>query len=128
MELQEVLDLMKQPEKLVDPNQIVVVVQHISEFITHYELEYYELKLKFSMRWEAVKYAPLSVPPEIGENGKIKKVSKALTDKQTEIRMMQEVVYKELMETKRRLGELKRYRSDLNRRLDIIMGIKRRSN
>lgn len=113
MELNEILDKMKEPEKLIEPNEMVILGQHIGGFITDYELKYDEAKMEYSFKWEKVKYET--------ENGK------PLSDKQTEIRMMRDDVYKKLNNIKRTLGELKRYRADLHRRVDIIMGIKRHS-
>lgn len=113
MELNEILELMKEPEKLTEPNEMVLVASHIGGFITDYELQYDEAKIEFSFKWEKVKYET--------EDGK------PLSDKQTEVRMMRDPVYKKLNQIKRTLGELKRYRADLHRRIDIIMGIKRRN-
>lgn len=113
MELQEVLDKMVNFESLVEPQEMVAIVGHIGGFITDFELQYDEAKLAYSLEWEKVKYET--------ENGKPN------SDKLTEIKMMRNPTYAKLMHTKRTLGELKRYRSDLNRKLDVIMGIKRRS-
>lgn len=114
MELPEILERMSNPEGLIDPNDIVILNGHIGGFITDYELQYDEVKMAFSFKWEEVKY---TVPAG----------QRPLTDKLTEIKMMRDPVYVKLNKIKRTLGELKRYRSDLNRRLDVIMGIKRRS-
>lgn len=113
MELDEILEKMKNPEALIDPGDMTILAQHIGGFITDYELQYDETKMEFSFKWEKVKYET--------EDGK------PLSDKQTEIRMMRDDVYKKLNKVKRTLGELKRYRADLHRRIDVMMGIKRRS-
>lgn len=112
MTLEQILEKMATPEKLVDPKEINEVVSAISGFITHYEQELDEAKIKYSFKWEEVKYTILE--------GK-----KPLTDKQTEILMMRDDAYKHLNETKRRLSELKRYRADLNSKLSIILGTRR---
>lgn len=112
MELTDILQMMKEPEKLIDPNDIVLINQHIAGFITDYELQYDEAKIAYSFKWESVKYEVVAG-------------TKPLTDKLTEIKMMRDPVYSQLNKIKRTLGELKRYRSDLNRRLDIIMGVRR---
>lgn len=115
MELNEIVEKMVQFEKLVDPQEMVVIASKISEFITHYELEYDDANVAYSMRWEAVKYSPNAA----GE--------KPYSDRLTDLKMMRDSTYAHLVRTKRTLGELRRYRSDLNRKLDVIMGIKRRS-
>lgn len=109
MELSEIYDKMKSPEKLIDPNEINNLVSYLGGFITDLEMELDELKIKFSFAWEKEKYA----------------TEKPLTDKQTEIKMMRDPIYIQLNQTKRKLGELKRYRSDLKSKLDIILSIKR---
>lgn len=114
MELPEILAKMAEPEKLVDPNEMVLLNQYISGFITDYDLKYDEAKMAYSFRWEAVKYEPTAS-------------GKPLSDKQTEIKMMRDSVYVDMLKIKRTLSELKRYRQDLNRRIEVIMGIKRRS-
>lgn len=82
-------------------------------------MEVDDLQLAYSLRWEDVKYMPTHI--NIGEA-----VGKPLTDKQTDIKMMRDPLYRELMENKRTLKKLSRYRSDLNRKLDILMGIRRK--
>lgn len=124
MELKEITDLMASPEKLIEPNQIVLLVQHISEFITHYEMEVDDLEMAYGLRWAEVKYAPTKVNPDTAADV-VQGVGKPLSDKQTDIRMLSDPLYKNLMVSKRTLKQLSRYRSDLNRKLDIIMGIKR---
>lgn len=119
MELSEILEKMKEPEKLLEPGEMVNISQHISQFITDYELQYDEAKIAYSFRWEEIKYAPT-----LSE----KSIAKARTDKQTEIAMMRDPAYERLNKIKRTLGELKRYRSDLNRRMDVIMNIRRHNN
>ncbi len=113
MELSEILAKMKEPEKLVEPGEMMILVEYISGFITDYTLQYDEMKLAYSFKWEQVKYGVL--PNQ-----------KPLSDKQTEILMMRDSVTSKLNQIKRTLGELKRYRNDLNRRVEIIMGLHRR--
>lgn len=117
MELQEILEKMVNFEALVEPQEMVIISGHISGFLTDYELQYDEAKIAYSLKWEQVKY----------EEDDGTKREKPLSDKVTEVRMMRDDTYKNLMQVKRTLSELKRYRSDLNRKLDVIMGIKRRS-
>ena len=59
MELNEITELMANPEKLIEPNQIVLLVQHISEFLNHYEMEVDDLQMAYGQRWAAIKYAPM---------------------------------------------------------------------
>jgi hypothetical protein len=113
MELNEILAKMAEPEKLIEPNDIALLSQHITGFITDYELAYDEAKLAYSFRWEEVKY-------------KVPEGEKPLTDKLTEIRMMHDPVTAHLYKTKRTLSELKRYKRDLDRRLEIMLGQRRR--
>lgn len=114
MELKEILAKMSEPEKLIEPNEMVILNGYIGQFITDYELQHDEAKIAYSFKWEKVKY-------ETNTEGK------PLTDKQTEIRMMRDTAYTSLLQIKRTLGELMRYRQDLNRRIEVIMGIKRRN-
>lgn len=116
MDLDEIVQKMVEFEKLVEPQEMVILSGHISGFLTDYELAYDEAKLAFSFAWEKMKYE---------ENGIARE--KPLSDKVTEVKMLRSPEYAELMKVKRTLAELKRYRSDLNRKLDVIMGIKRRS-
>lgn len=118
MDLEEIVQKMVEFEKLVEPQEMVILSGHISGFLTDYELAYDEAKLAFSFAWEKMKYEDviINAPRE-----------KPLSDKVTEVRMLRSPEYSELMKVKRTLAELKRYRSDLNRKLDVIMGIKRRS-
>jgi len=116
MELNQVLEKMIDFEKLVEPQEMVILSGHIGGFITDYEMQYDEAKLAFSLRWEEVKYKDGGISRE-----------KPLSDKVTEVKMMQDPTYRNLLKIKRTLSELKRYRSDLNRKIDVIMGIRRRS-
>ncbi len=118
MELPEILERLKEPEKLIDPQQINTIVSYLSGFISDSELELDEAKIAYSFKWESVKY--LGLFPVKGAA-----LVKPLTDKETEIKMMRDPVYEHLNKTKRKLGELKRYRSDLRDKLNIIMNIKR---
>lgn len=111
MDLDEILLKLQHPEQLVEPNEIVNITTSLSQYITDFELEYDEKKLEQSFLWEKIKYE--------GENGK------PLTDKQTDIRLMREPVSKRLNQVRRSLGELKRYRNDLNRKMDIIMQVRK---
>ena len=117
MELNEIYEKMKKPEALVNPQDINNLVSYLSGFISDTELELDELKIAYSFAWEKEKYQPVgwgdANPP------------KQLTDKQTEIKMMRDPIYTKLNQTKRKLGELKRYRSDLRDKLNIIMSVKR---
>lgn len=115
MTLQEVMAKMVNFETLVEPQEMVIIASHISGLITDFQAKYDEDNLRYSLRWEEVKYTPA----QRGE--------KPLSDKMTDIVMMRDQAYQDLVATKRVLAELKRYRSDLNRKLDVIMGIKRRS-
>lgn len=115
MELPQILEQLKHMEDMVEPNQMVILSGHIGEFITDFTLQYDELKIQYAVAWESLKYSPV----EVGE--------KAYSDKLVEIKMLQSEIYAELMKVKRMLGELKRYRSDLNRKLDVIMNIRRRN-
>ncbi len=110
MELPEILAKMAEPEKLVEPNEMVLLNQYISGFITDYELQYDEAKLAYSYRWEAIKYEATVA-------------GKPRSDKQTEIQMMRDPIATNLYKIKRTLSELKRYRQDLNRRIEVVMGI-----
>lgn len=115
MQLDEILEKMVNFEGLVEPQEMVILSSHISQFLNDYEMRYDEAKIRFSLEWERTKYEPVN----IGE--------KPLSDKQTEIKMMRHGSYTDMLKIKRTLSELKRYRSDLNRKLDVIMGIKRRN-
>lgn len=112
MGLKETLERLQHPEQLVDPQEIVNITTELSGYITDFELEYDEKKLQQSFLWEKIKY-------EEGADGK------PLTDKQTDIHLMQNPLSIRLNQLKRSLGELKRYRNDLNRKLDIIMNVRR---
>ena len=128
MELPEIYEKMKFPEKLINPEEINNLVSYLGGFITDLELEMDELKIKYSFAWEKAKYqVPEQETFEIEDKGKIirDRELKPLTDKQTEIKMMRDPIYTQLNQTKRKLGELKRYRSDLRDKLNIIMNIKR---
>lgn len=114
MDLDKILAKMAEPEKLIEPNEIAMLSQYITGFITDYELAYDEAKIKYSFKWEEIKFGV----PE-GE--------KPLTDKLTEIRMMRDPATAHLQKTKRTLSELKRYKRDLDRRLEVIMGQRRRT-
>jgi len=112
MTLEEILEKMVRFEELVEPNEMVIISGYIAGYITDLQLELDESKLAYAMRWEELKYSP---------------VGKPFSDKVTDIKMLREPVYQNLNRVKRTLGELKRYRSDLNRKIDVIMGIKRRT-
>lgn len=118
MEISEILAKMAEPEKLIDPNEMSLISSYISGFITDYTLQYDEAKLEYSFTWEATKYGTHTLPPEN---------KKPLSDKQTEIQMMRDPVTAKLNKIKRTLSELKRYRQDLNRRIEIVMGQHRRT-
>ncbi len=115
MELEAITKRMAEFDQLVEPHEIVTLVGYIGQFITHYELEYDESKIVYSVAWDRLKYAALKL-----DSGKL------LTDKQTDIQMLRSEEYASMMRIKRTLGELRRYRSDLTRKLEVIMGIKRK--
>lgn len=117
MDLQEILTKMTEPEKLIDPNEMALISSYISGFITDYTLQYDETKLAYSFQWEKIKYRNYE---DSGHE------DKPLSDKQTEIYMIRDPVTEKLNKIKRTLSELKRYRQDLNRRIEIIMGQHRR--
>jgi hypothetical protein len=112
MELNEILEKMVNFDQLVEPNEMVQLSSHIGEYITDFTLQYDQARVAYSVQWEKVKYTSAEKP---------------LSDKVTEMRMLRDPSFIKLMELKRQLGELKRYRSDLNRRIDVILGIKRRN-
>lgn len=116
MDIPEIVAKMVDFESLVEPNEMVILGSHIGGWITDYELRFDEAKLRYSLAWEQMKYGVKGLEYE-----------KPLSDKVTEVRMMRDPSHLELMRVKRTLSELKRYRSDLSRKVDVIMGIKRRS-
>lgn len=118
MTLDEIVQKMVDFEKLVEPQEMVILSGHISGFITDYELAYDDAKLAYSFAWEKMKYEDVVINATR---------EKPLSDKVTEVKMLRSSEYAQLMKIKRTLSELKRYRSDLNRKLDVIMGIRRRS-
>ena len=102
MELSEVLKRMAEFDSLVEPQEMVMLAGHISDFITHYEMEYDDAKLAYSLRWEEIKYEPVKYAiPE-----------KPLSDKVTDMKILRDPIYQHMMKVKRTLGELKRYRGD----------------
>lgn len=115
MELSQILEILKEPEKLVEPTLINTIVSYLGGFITDTELELDDLKIAYSFAWEKEKYGDNTSTGDL----------KPLTDKQTEIKMMRDPIYTKLNQIKRKLGELKRYRADLRSKLDIILSIKR---
>lgn len=105
MTLEKILELMKEPEKLIDPGQINLLTSYISGFISHFEEDLNEQNYQVSARWAEL----------YKSEGKIAAAERALE---------LEPIYQAREKTKLRIGQLGRFRSDLKDRFRVITGQK----
>lgn len=105
MQEEEIIKALKEPEKLVEPQQINYVISYLSGLITDLEEKEWEQKLLSSGRWNEIRK---------------RQTSDSRTDKEWEATRE----YSDMQETKRRVSKFKRMRQDLKDRLNILTNIK----
>ncbi len=106
MELNKILELLKEPEKVIDPQQCNLLSSYLSGFITDFEETLNEQNYQVS-----VKHADLYE--------ELKKISVA--DRQIELTD----IYRAREKTKLILSQLRRLRGDLKDRFAVLTSIKR---
>lgn len=105
MELQKIIELMSEPEKLVDPRVCNVMSGYLNGFITEKEEQLNEENFAVSVKWaELRKELP----------------SAAEADRQIELTD----TYRAREKTKLIIGKLRRYRADLRSRFEVLMRYK----
>jgi len=106
MELPQIIKLMTEPEKLVDPQQVNLLSSWIGEFISHYEEELNEQNYQVSALW-----------------GELRKELKHNTEADRAIETTKQ--YRDREKTKLTLAKLRRYRGDLRGRFEVLSMVKR---
>jgi hypothetical protein len=101
MEIGKIIELMKEPEKLVDPRQINVMSGYLNGFITDGEEELNERNYQVSVKWAELR-------KELKSNAEADRAIE-LTDE-----------YREREKLKLRIGRLRRFRADLRDRFEVL--------
>lgn len=101
MELPEILEIMKSPEKIVDPRQANVMSGYLGGFITDLEEQLNEQNYEVSVEWGRLHK----------QEGTIAAADRAieLTD-----------LYRKREKTKLLIGQLRRFRQDLRDRFEVL--------
>src|ERR1700752_3042311 len=106
MEEVEVLNRLQRIEDLVDPQEINILSHELNNYLIHYENDLHERNLQVSNEWLRIR--------EVLK-------SNAQADKVLETRNL----YRDREKCKLKIAQMKRLRSDLKSRLEILMNIKR---
>ncbi len=106
MELKNILERLKEPEKIIDPEDCNIISSYISGWITDYEETLNELNLRVSVKWQ-----------ELREKNK----SDAKTERDIELTD----VYQDREQLKLKIAQLRRLRSDLKDRFQVLTNKKR---
>lgn len=101
MELQKIIEIMSEPEKIIDPEKSNILASYISGFITENEELLNEQNYQVS-----VKHVEL-----YKQSGKI-----SVADREIELTD----IYRAREKTKLTLSQLKRFRGDLNDRFRVL--------
>ena len=102
MELNKLLEYMVSPEKLIDPNEIVEVMQELSERIVVQQEEIYERQQRVTQEWL-----------------KLRETCKS--DKMTDMLQIGMPEHKGLKEAERLEDRYRRFRADIKTKLEIIL-------
>lgn len=105
MELPKILEILKEPERIIDPNQCNMIASYLSGFIMDAEEELYTLSLAVSSEWLTIREASKS-SVEADRKSEVT----PLNQKREKVRM--------------KIGQLKRLRSDLKDRFQVLTNIK----
>lgn len=103
MELPKIIEMMASPEKLQDPNEIVLVNQYVSGFMDHFKQEIYEQNIRVSEEWQV-----------------IRKEYDCTSDKMANQRQLGKPEHRKLNELERLVDRLQQYRSDNNKKYELI--------
>lgn len=101
MQLDKILERLKELEKIIDPEECNVLAGYLSGYITDYEEELHELNLVVSNKWLKIR-----------ETSKSNDQADKLLEVSDEYRMRERV--------KLTIHQLKRMRSDLKDRFSIL--------
>jgi hypothetical protein len=101
MELNKLLEFMVNPEKLINPNEIVAVAQELSERISAQQEEIYEREQRVTQEWLKLRETTNS-------------------DKMADKLQVGMPEHKGLAEAERLEDRFRRFRSDLKSKLDVI--------
>lgn len=106
MQLPEIYAKLKELEKLIDPQEINILSAYISGFITDYEEELHELNLAVSNEWL-----------------KLREQSKSSVEADRKLDISP--IHQKRERTRLNISQLKRMRSDLKDRFQVLTNIKR---
>jgi len=106
MELAKIIEIMRTPEKIIEPGQCNIISSYVGGFISHYEEQLNEENYQVSVKW-----------------GELRKELKTNSEADRAIEMTE--IYRQREKTKLLIGQLKRFRGDLRDRFAVITSLKR---
>lgn len=101
MDLKNILEQMKEPERLNDPRDVQVLASYVSSYISHFEEELSEQNYQVSSKWAELR-------------------KELKTSKETDQALELTEIYRTRETTKLNLAKFRRFRADLRSRLDIL--------
>ena len=106
MTIDQILEIMKSPEKVIDPGQCNIISGYIGGFVSDLEEQLNEENYAVSVEWGKLR-------GEIKSNAEVDRAIE-LTD-----------IYRAREKTKLLLGKLRRFRADLRDRFVVITSLRR---
>ena len=101
MKLEQIKELMASPERLIDPRVITTLISYLSNYITDLEETINEENYQVSVKWSQIR-------KEVKTN--------STADREIELTD----IYRQRELTKLKCAELRRYRSDLKDRFEVL--------
>lgn len=111
MTVEEITQEMVNPERIIEPQRMALIVDYISGWVIDKELELLELDIQLHNHWNDLKK---NLYIRVGSE------NKTLTNREVDIELKMSDQYKRYMECKLTLSRLRSYRETLKRRLAII--------
>lgn len=106
MELSKIIEILKEPEKIISPVQANLVSSYLSAYITDAEEKLNEENYSVSVKWR-----------------ELRERMKTNTEADREIELTD--IYRQREKTKLLIGNLKRLRGDVKDRFQVLTGQKR---
>jgi hypothetical protein len=103
--IEEITQEMVNPEQVIEPQRMALIIDYISGWIIDKELELLDWDIRVHNFW-----------------GKTKEENAAMTVRELDVLVKRSGVYRSYMECRLTLSRLRSYRETLKRRLNIISG------